>query len=40
MDYYWGVTREESGAASDDSVDGMVVKGLAYILEFGCLFQI
>ena len=31
---------EEARATSDDLVDSMVVKGLAYILEFGFLIQI
>ena len=40
MGYYWGITREEVEATSNDSVNGMVVKGSAYILGFSFLIQI
>ena len=32
MGYYWGVIGEEVKTTSDDSVNGTVVKGMAYIL--------
>ena len=34
---YWRVVRKEARATSNDSVNGMVVKSLAYILGFGFL---
>ena len=40
MSYYQGIIGKEAGATSDDLVDGMVVKNLAYILRFGLLIQV
>ena len=37
MSNYWGVAGKEARTTLNDSVDGTVVKGSAYILRFGFL---
>ena len=40
MSDYWRIAGKEMRTTSNDLVDGMVVKGLAYILRLGFLIQV
>ena len=40
MSKYWGVVGKEARTISNDLVDGMVVKGLVYILRLSFLIQV
>ena len=40
MDNYWGVTGKKARTTSNDSVDGIIVKGSVYILRLSFLIQV